>query len=120
MASRRQRQVAELIHRELSLILLHEVRDPRLATVTLTEVRVSPDLLLARAFYSVLGEDNDKVAAKSGLESATPFLRTSLAKRVQLRSVPELIFQYDASSEYGRHIDQLLDQIAETSPAEDE
>jgi ribosome-binding factor A len=120
MATRRQRKVAELIHRELSLILLREVRDPRLANLTLTEVRVSPDLLQARVFYTVFGEDEDRAAVKSGLASATPFLRSVLAERVQLRLAPELAFEYDASSDYGRRIDELLDQIAETSSAEDE
>jgi len=55
MTTRRQRRVAELIHRELSLILLREVRDPRLAEITITDVRVTPDLLIARIYFTVLG-----------------------------------------------------------------
>jgi ribosome-binding factor A len=91
-----------------------------LASVTLTEVRVSPDLLLARIYYSVLGDENDKAEAAKGLESALSFLRTFLADRVQLRFVPELAFEYDASYEYGRRIDELLDQVSPTGQPEDE
>jgi ribosome-binding factor A len=119
MPTRRQRQVAELIHRELSLLLLHEVRDPRLADVTLTEVRVTPDLLLARVF-SVLGDETAEGEARSGLESASGFLRTQLAARVRLRFVPELVFMHDTSAKYGRRIDELLDQISAEETAGDE
>jgi ribosome-binding factor A len=120
MPTRRQRQVAELIHRELSLLLMREVRDPRLADVTLTEVRVTPDLLLARVFFSVLGDETAVAEAHAGLESASGFLRTQLGARVRLRFVPELVFMHDTSAEYGRRIDELLDQIAAEGTAGDE
>jgi len=111
MSTRRQRQVAELVHRELSLLLLHDVRDPRLEGVTITEVRVTPDLLLARIFYTLLDDDASVAEAQSGLERAGGFLRSQLAARVKLRLVPELEFMHDASAAYGQHIDELLDQI---------
>lgn len=115
MATRRQRRVAELIHRELSVLLMREVRDPRVANVTITEVRVTQDLLLARVYFSVMGEAEEEKEAAAGLNSACGFLRTQLADRVQLRFVPELIFELDTSAAYGRRIDELLDQIAESS-----
>ena len=113
MTTRRQRRVAELIHRELSLILLREVRDPRLAEITITEVRVTPDLLIARIYFTVLGDQEAQQEALAGLESASGFLRTQLAGRIQLRLAPELEFELDKSAEYARHIEQLLDQIAQ-------
>ena len=112
MPSRRQRRVAELIHRELSLLLMREVDDPRLADVTITAVDVTPDLLVARAFFTVLGDDEQVAAAQAGLERATGFLRTQLAGRVQLRLVPHLTFELDKSEARGRRIDELLDQLA--------
>jgi ribosome-binding factor A len=119
MPTRRQRRVAELIHRELSLILMREVRDPRLSDVTVTEVRVTPDLLLARVYFTVLGGTEEQKGALAGLKSATGFLRTQLGGRIQQRFVPELIFEVDKSTEYGRRIDELLDEIATTDASAD-
>jgi ribosome-binding factor A len=119
MATRRQRRVAEQVHRDLSLLLMREVRDPRLEGVTITEVRVTPDLLIARIFFTVLGKEEDRQEALAGLESAAGFLRTQLAQGLRLRSVPELIFELDRSAEYGQRIEDLLSQIASENPAED-
>ena len=112
MATRRQRRVSELVHRELSLLLMREIRDPRVSDVTITEVRITPDLLIARVYFSILGDTEAGKEALAGLESATGFLRTQLGARLSLRFVPELIFEPDESAEYGRRIDELLDQIA--------
>jgi ribosome-binding factor A len=96
---------------------MREVRDPRLSEVTITEVRVTPDLLLARIYFSVLGEDEAEKAALAALDRAGGFLRTQLAERLSLRFMPELTFILDKSAEYGRRIEELLDQIAaEESP----
>ena len=119
MATRRQRRVSELIHRELSILLMREVRDPRLAGITLTEVRVTPDLQIARVYYTILGDAEEARAAGAALESAGGYLRTQLGARVRLRLVPELVFQLDQSSEYGRHIDDLLAQISEDNESSD-
>ena len=119
MATRRQRRVSELIHREMSMLLMREVRDPRLADVTVTEVRITPDLLIARIYYTVLGDAEQEREAAAALESATGYLRTQLAGRVRLRLAPELVFELDQSAAYGRRIDKLLDQIAESGQDED-
>lgn len=117
MPTRRQYQVAELVHRELSLLLLQQVRDPRLEGVTITEVRVTPDLLLARIFYTLLDADVPVAQAQAALERATGFLRGQLGARVRLRLVPDLVFMHDESVAYGQHIDALLDQIAQEDEA---
>ena len=119
MATRRQRRVSELIHREMSLLLMREVRDPRLSDITITEVRVTPDLLIARIYYTVLGDAEQETEAAAALDSAVGYLRTQLAGRVRLRLVPDLVFQLDQSAVYGRRIDELLDQIANSNGAED-
>ena len=113
MPSRRQRRVSEQIHRELSLLLMLDARDPRLADVTITSVDITPDLLLARVYFTVMAEGDDRVAeAQAGLERATGFLRTQLAARLQLRLVPHLAFELDKSAAYGRRIDELLGELA--------
>jgi ribosome-binding factor A len=116
MPSRRQRRVAELIHRELSLLLMLDAHDPRLADVTITAVEITPDLLQARVFFTVLGDDEKVSEAQVGLQRATGFLRSQLAARVQLRLMPHLEFELDKSAAYGRRIDHLLDEIADSSP----
>ncbi|MGD8464074.1 MAG: 30S ribosome-binding factor RbfA [Anaerolineae bacterium] len=120
MPTRRQRQVAELVHRELSLLLLHEVRDPRLADVTITGLEVTPDLLIARVYFTVLGDQDEKQAALQALEHARGFLRTELAARVELRFVPDLEFRPDESWAYAQRIEELLDEIRETDLSEDD
>jgi len=113
MPSRRQRRVSEQIHRELSLLLMLDARDPRLADVTITSVDITPDLLLARVYFTVMAEGDERVAeAQAGLERATGFLRTQLAARLQLRLMPHLAFELDKSAAYGRRIDELLGELA--------
>jgi ribosome-binding factor A len=113
MPTRRQRQVSELIHRELSTLLMFEARDPRLAQVVITEVEATPDLQLAYVYFTVLGEAQEQADALAALKHAAGFLRTQLAGRLKLRLMPELAFALDKSGEYGRRIDQLLDRIKE-------
>ncbi len=116
----RQRRVSELIHRELSLILLYEMRDPRVAQVTITGVDVTADLLLARIHFCVLGDADAEKEALAGLEHARGFLRTQLAGRLELRFVPDLVFEVDRSAAYAQRIEALLDQIGESSDSDDE
>lgn len=120
MATRRQRQVSELIHRELSLLLLLEVRDPRLAGVTLTAVEVTPDLMVARVYVTVLGDEEAGTEAMKGLDHAKGHLRSQLASRVELRHAPELDFRLDPSAAYARRIDELLDRLKESRVTDDE
>jgi ribosome-binding factor A len=120
MPSRRQRQVSQLIHRELSILLMQEVRDPRLSDLTVTDVDVTADLMLARIYFTVLGEADEEQEAVAALERAKGFLRTQLAGRVQLRYMPELVFELDKSTQYGQRIEELLRQIAESERPGDE
>lgn len=119
MKTRRLNRIAELIHRELSLLLMYAVRDPRLTGVTITDVTVTSDLSLARVYYSVLGNAEGAQEAQAALEHAGGFLRSQLAGRLRLRLMPQLLFEPDASAAYGQHIDRLLDQI-KGNPADNE
>lgn len=111
MTSRRQRQVAELLHEEISQIIQREIKDPRLGFVTVTGVEVSPDLRLAKVFITVLGDDTDIKSTLTGLTSAANYFRHKLGQSLSLRHIPELSFKLDTSLEYGLHIDHLLDTI---------
>ncbi|MBM4245621.1 MAG: 30S ribosome-binding factor RbfA [Deltaproteobacteria bacterium] len=119
---RRADRVAAEIQRILSEELLHRVRDPRVAHVTVTRVRVNDDLRLARVWFTLLevGE-GDRGAAQKGLESAMPYLRRTVAGDLGLRHAPELAFAYDEGLASARRIDSLLKGLrtAETPPGGD-
>ena len=118
MSNRRQRQVAELLHQEISLLIQRQVRDPRLGLVTVTDVDVTPDLRLAHIYVSVMGGDDEVKQALAGLKSATGFFRHELGGALSLRFIPELSFRLDKSLEQGLHIDQLLDSLHTEAPAD--
>ena len=111
MNSRRQSRVAELLQRELAQMITYELRDPRLASVTVTRVEVTPDLRLARVYISTLGDEGAGREAVAGLEHASGYLRRELGRRTDLRFLPELRFVYDTSVEYSQHMNTLLDQL---------
>ena len=99
-------RVAEQMQRELADLLQFEVKDPRVGMVTITEVQVSGDLAHAKIFYSA--QENSPELQK-GLEKSAGFLRSQLAKRLLLRTVPQLHFSYDASIDQGMKISRLID-----------
>jgi len=113
MTSRRQRQVASLIHRELSQILLFESKDPRVHDITITDVEVTADLQLARVYFSVIGGEEQVQEALDGLAHAKGYLRSQLAGRVELRLTPDLSFEVDRTAAYAQRIEELLERIAQ-------
>lgn len=117
MTSRRQRQVAELLHEEISQLIQHSTRDPRLGFVTVTGVDVSADLRVAWVYVTTLGDDADAKKTLEGLASASSFFRYQLRQSLSLRFIPELNFKLDKSLEYGMHIDKLLDSLKEQHPS---
>ncbi|MBN2439365.1 MAG: 30S ribosome-binding factor RbfA [Deltaproteobacteria bacterium] len=104
-------RVADLIKMEISDLLLKQVRDPRIGSVTITGVKVTDDLRAARVFFVELGKDQCSEEVRTGLARATGFLRRELGGRLRLRSVPELVFSYDPSFAYGNRIEKLLSEI---------
>ena len=108
--SQRQLRVAEEIRHVLAGIFARgEVRDPDLANVvlTVTEVRITPDLRRATAFVTRLGR-SDVAEKLPALRHAAPFLRRAVAQALRLRNAPELSFQADTSIDYAMHVDALL------------
>ena len=101
-----------LLRHEISELLQRQVKDPRLGSfVTVTEVSISPDLRQARIFVSRIGSEEDKQETLSALTSASSFFRRELTRRLRLRRIPELSFQWDDSIERGVHLLKLIDQV---------
>jgi len=104
----RSQRVAQQMQRVLSELIRREIRDPRLGMVTLTEVRMSPDMSYARIFYSVLGGDEKK--APDILESAAELLRGPAGRALGLRHAPELRFVADELIQTGARMSALINQ----------
>jgi len=118
-------RVGDQIRAELSTLLARTVRDPGIGFITLTTVRVTTDLQLARVYYTVLGDDRARRDTGRALVRATPFLRRQVAARLGLRRAPELVFQYDESLDRQERVEQLLRELhadaeAAEPPADDE
>jgi len=107
---RRPARVAEMIRTEISELLVRGLRDPRIGLVTVTGVKMSPDLKHARIYVSVLGSQEGKQESLLALNHAAPHIRHELGGRMSLRIVPEVVFQYDKSVEYGARIEELIQQ----------
>jgi ribosome-binding factor A len=107
----RPERVADQIRGELASLLAREVHDPGIGFVTLTRVQVSPDLQLARVFYTALGDDKTRAASGRALERAAPFLRRQIGARLRLKRAPELTFVYDEAIAGQDRIEQILNEL---------
>lgn len=112
---RRVERVASLIKREVSLMLIGDIKDDRVGAgmVSVTDVNVSGDLQHAKIFVSIYGSDEARAETMEGLQAATGYIRRELGHRVRLRRTPEVIFLEDRSIERGTRILTLLNQISE-------
>ena len=104
----RQRRVSDEMRVQLAELLMVGVKDPRLGFVTVTEVRMSPDLSHARVFVSVLGGEEEEASALAALGSAAGYLRREVGRRVRLRHTPELHFEVDRTLDHSARIEELL------------
>lgn len=103
-------KVENLIKQEISIIFLHKLRDPAFGFITITNVKVSPDLRIAKVYISVLEKEKretvlDKVTSVSG------YIRSELASRIRIRFVPELKFFIDDTLDYVEKIESLIKKI---------
>lgn len=107
------------VQRELSTLINRELKDPRINPMTtIVAVEVAPDLKHAKIYISVLGDDESCKNTIAGLKSAAPFLRSQLAKSVNLRNTPELTFILDQSIEYGVNMSKLIDEVVKDIKAD--
>lgn len=111
MAGKRAVRVGEQILKEIALLLLKRVKDPRIQGVTVTGIRLSNNLKLAKVYYSVMGEKNQIEKAQAGLDSAKGFIKREIGLRMELRYIPEILFLHDPSLESGSRMDRLFEEI---------
>ena len=100
------------VQRELSNILRGGIKDPRVSPMTsVVAVEVAPDLKTCKAYISVLGDEESQAKTLAGLKSAEGFIRSKLAKTVNLRNTPEIRFVLDQSIEYGVKMSKMIDEV---------
>ena len=100
------------VQRELSNIIRGEIKDPRINPLTsVVAVEVAPDLKTCKAYISVLGDEESQAKTLAGLKSAEGFIRSKLAKTVNLRNTPEIRFIMDQSIEYGVNMSHKIDEV---------
>ena len=109
------------VQRELSSIIRGEIKDPRINPLTsVVAVEVAPDLKTCKAYISVLGDEESQAKTLAGLKSAEGFIRSKLAKTVNLRNTPEIRFVLDQSIEYGVKMSKMIDEVTKDIKSEDD
>lgn len=118
-------RVADQLRAEIADLVARELHDPGIGFLTITHVKVTPDLQTARVYYTTLGDAKARRETARALERATPFLRRHIGRRLRLKRVPELEFFFDEAVERGDRIERILQEISATrstgsgsSPAE--
>jgi len=110
--SHKNQRVNGEVQRELSRIINMEIKDPRINPMTsVTDVIVTPDLKYCKAYISVLGDEESAKDTLEGLKSATGYIRRELARSINLRNTPELLFVIDNSIEYGIEMSKKIDEV---------
>ena len=104
-------RVGDQIQAELASLLTRDVHDPGIGFITITRVKLSPDLQQARVYYTLIGDDKAKRESGRALDRATPFLRRQVGQRLRLKRVPELTFFYDESIEQGDRVERILQEL---------
>jgi ribosome-binding factor A len=113
-------RVNETIKEILSELVLNQVKDPRVGLVTITAVRVSGDMAVAKVHYSVMGDENERAETHKGLVSARAFMRKTIGRELKLRKAPELRFVYDDSLDRSIAIEEALKEARRSDGNEDE
>jgi ribosome-binding factor A len=104
-------RVADQMRMEITQLLAREVHDPGIGFLTVTHVKVTPDLQHARVYYTILGDAKARRDTERALGRVAPFLRRQIGRRLRLRRVPEIEFHYDESIARQDRIEQLLQDI---------
>ena len=114
-------RVNEEVMRELSNIIRGEIKDPRIHPMTsVVAVEVAPDLKTAKAYISVLGDEESQKNTLAGLKSAEGYIRRELARNINLRNTPQITFILDQSIEYGVKMSKIINDVTKDIPDRDE
>jgi ribosome-binding factor A len=116
----RLQRIADRIRQEISNMLIREISDPRLKLVSITDVKVDKELAFADVYVSALEGHTRSAEILAGMESASGFLRRSLASRIELRVFPRLRFHWDPTPENADHIEKVLAELREKRKPEKE
>ncbi len=111
MEGKRSEKIADLIQKEISHLLVRTLKDPRIGFVTITKVAVSEDCRMAKVYFSVAGPSDERKRSTDGLNSAKGYVRKELGRRIRLKHIPDITFQFDPSIEYAIHIGEVIEQI---------
>lgn len=104
-------RVADQIRMEVADILMRKIKDPRVRSVTVTDVELTNDLRIARVFVTAMGTDAEEREIFAGLAKASGFVRSELGRRLTLRYLPEVVFVKDVSGPRGDRVLRLLDEL---------
>ena len=107
----------ETLRRSIATALHLEVEDPRVGYVTVSEVRLNRDRTVARVFYTVLGDEEERRTSLEGLKRCRGYLRQIVGDQIRMRAVPELRFTYDESLDRSFQIEETLEKIAKEREA---
>ncbi len=113
MTAERMRRVDEAMREVLSDVLSHELKDPRVGFVTVTDVKTSPDLRHARVYVSILGDDEAIVSSLEGLQSAHGFLQGRVGGELRLKNTPALQFVHDDTAARAQRLEQIIAELPE-------
>ena len=113
MQYKRSDRVGDLIRQVIGEMLVRDLNDPRLGSVTLTGVEVTADLKIATIFFSAMGNQAQEEASLQGFQSAAGYIKKRMGKELRLRYLPDLLFKVDHSFDYGSKIDRLIKSIKE-------
>jgi ribosome-binding factor A len=113
---KRSDRVGEAIKREVSEMIVHEIKDPRVHFATVMDVELTDDLRFAKIFVSVMGTEEEKAETMAGLEHATGFVRSEIGRRVRLRFTTEIRFYLNRTLDHAFRIEELLNSLKK--PAE--
>jgi ribosome-binding factor A len=114
--TRRTDRVAEALQELIAGLVLREIKDPRVGLVTITGVKISPDLRHARVYFSCLGDEAQRGQSLRGLNSAAGFIRSQVARRLNLRVAPQIGFEFDSSLEQAERLSRLLKDTPPRDP----
>lgn len=107
----KQERLERILEREISSIVMSEVKDDRLRFVTITKVSLTRDLSIATVYYTVMGTEEQKQSTSENLLDAKGFIKSSLSKKLDIRKTPDLKFKYDDSLDQGDKIEQILQNL---------
>lgn len=117
---KRSSRVAEAIRNELSMLIISKVQDPRLQNLSISRVDVNDDLSVARIFFTVLGDKKEAKAAEEGLQRAKGFMRSHIARTLNLRFTPDLQFRYDDVVGKVAELEEIFQEIANERKSRDD